>query len=325
MTGQSISSVAAPNRAFHRILGSIKQLPSPSEVCLAVTRATEAQHTTLADLQSLVESDIALSGRLMQVANSSFFGVREQVTSVRRAISLLGFATVRTLALGFFFNEEFGKLRLPGLPYPDLPRFALASSVLAESIAHEQDPDRKAEAACLGLLHESGVIIMAMTFGSHYRQMLKLGTSTSAELAGLEQRTFGLSHPLAGQLLFESWRLGPDLASAVANHHRLEGESELPASCVPLWKILLLANSLALPLLRPQPVVVAEAPAGEAAPGLQEQTGLAQRLFAWPIEKVDQVMKMAARMYHERLAILGQHPASADETDVAPADGLCDP
>ncbi len=52
--GQTTPRGAAADRAFQRILGSIKQLPSPSEICLAVTRATEAQQTTLADLQSLV-------------------------------------------------------------------------------------------------------------------------------------------------------------------------------------------------------------------------------------------------------------------------------
>jgi HD-like signal output (HDOD) protein len=338
MSGQISSTVVARDRAFHRILDSVKQLPSPSEVCLAVTRATEAQHTTLAELQSLVESDIALSGRLMQVANSSFFGVREQVTSVRRAISLLGFATVRTLALGFFFNEEFGKLRLPGLPYPDLPRFALASSVLAESIANAVDRTLAAEAACLGLLHESGVIIMAMAFGNHYRQMLRLGTSSSADLAGLEKRTFGLNHPLAGQLLFENWRLGPDLAAAVAYHHQVDPQPELSASCAPLWKSLLLANALALPLLgtqqpsaqgtsacpaQAQPSAVTDGVSGEegdsagpAASGPTEPGDLARRLFDWPAAKLNEIVQEARLMYHQRLAILGR-PADPGDTDTA--------
>jgi HD-like signal output (HDOD) protein len=302
---QAMPKGMAADRAFQRILSSIKQLPSPSEVCLAVTRASEAEQTTLAELQSLVENDIALSGRLMQVANSSFFGIRDQVTSVRRAISLLGFATVRTLALGFFFNEEFGKLRLPGLPYPTLPHFALASSVLAEAIAEQQAPARMAEAACLGLLHESGVIIMAMTFGGRYRAMLRQSASGSFELALMERRTFGFDHAMAGKLLFESWRLGPDLTAAVANHHQLDADSNLPPSCVTLWRVLLLADSLALPLLQCQmrgPAV--QGPAQTAAQE-EESVLLAQRLFAWPGEKCAEVLQSARTKYQQRLAILG--------------------
>ncbi len=310
MSGQMTSGLAASDRAFQRILSSIKQLPSPSDVCLAVTRATEAQQTTLADMQQLVESDIALSGRLMQVANSAFFGIREQVTSVRRAISLLGFGTVRTLALGFFFNEEFGKLQLPGLPYPDLPRFALSSSVLAEVIAGYVDENRKAEAACLGLLHESGVIIMAMSFGSHYRQMLHAEPGDSAALGQLEEKTFGFNHALAAKMLFESWRLGPDLINAVANHHCLDAPQELPSSCAALWRILSLAQSLALPLLkgtfggsRKSDASGAEPQAGQP---LQDPRELARHLLGWSPEQLVDVLKDSARMYRERLAILGR-------------------
>jgi hypothetical protein len=293
----------------------------------------------------------------MQVANSAFFGVREQVTSVRRAISLLGFATVRTLALGFFFNEEFGTLRLPGLPYPDLPHFALSASVLAESIANVEAPTLAAEAACLGLLHESGVIIMAMTFGSHYRRMLRLGAISSGDLANLEMRTFGLNHPLAGQLLFESWRLGPDLAAAVAHHHRRDGVNDT-AHCCPLWKILILADSLALGLLKTQPPAVQEPSEASLAPaplspppaqadpppaptqematalgqghnaalvasgGADEQADLARRLFGWMPEKLVDITAQARLMYLQRLAILGQPTGSSP--DIAASDETCE-
>ena len=238
----------SPNmhQAFTRIIASTKQLPSPPEICLAVTRTVQDDQTTLDDMRQLVESDIALSAKLLQVANSAFFGVRERVTSVRRAISLLGFGTVKTLALGFFFNDEFGKLRLAGLPYPDLPRYALACSTVAESIAKEVASDITAEAGCLGLLHESGTIVMAMAFGNQYRRVLGELTQSGKPLWQAEETAFGLDHAMAGKLLLRSWRLSDSFVQAVSAHHAVKIEHNDDRQAQRLWKILSLAQAVAL-------------------------------------------------------------------------------
>lgn len=299
--------------ALYRILDSIKQLPSPPEVCLAVTRATQDEATTLADLEFLVANDIALSGRLMQVANSAFFGIREPVTSVRRAISLLGFGTVRSLALGFFFNEEFGKLQLPGLPYPDLPRYALASSVAAESIAQEVAPELAADAACLGLLHESGVIVMAMAFGAQYRRMATGMAQRGGQLlAQAESTTFGVDHVLAGKLLLQGWRLSDAFVEGVAHHH----EDHLPADTDPaiatMWRIIRVAGDVALLFFSADEPEVSVAVAETA-----------RSILDWQPSQCAQVLSEAARLYEQRMIITGIS-ASIIAHDTQTAMGACE-
>ena len=282
------------DKAFDRILDSIKQLPSPPEVCLAVTRAVQDQATTLTDLQQLVESDIALSGKLIQMSNSAFFGVRERVTSVRRAITLLGFGTVKTLALGFFFNEEFGKLRLPGLPYPDLPRYALAASVVAEAVADRTSPELVGEAASVGLLHESGVIVMALAFGRQYRKMLARLGETDQPFWQLETDTFGVNHARAGQMLLKGWKLSDSLTGPVAAHHAPQPPAGDDPKALALWRVLRLTDPCAALLFgRASPELVAHA--------LQ----VAHRQFGWTAAEVCAVLEAAEPVYKDRTFILG--------------------
>lgn len=280
--------------AFRRVLDSIKQLPSPPEVCLRVTTAIHDEDTTLADLQTLVESDMALSGRLIQVANSAFFATRQRVASVRRAITLMGFVTVRELALGFFLNDEFSKLHSPGLPYPQLPQYAVASSVVAETIAQRTCPDLVGEAVCLGLLHESGVVVMAMAFGSQYHRMLAALPTTEQALADAETETFAMDHAKAGQLLLTGWKLSDSFTQAVASHHKPQPEDCQSPEALELWKILSLASTVALLFFHPK------------RPGLVAQASrLAQDHFDWTGDELRDILVTAEPAYRARTSILG--------------------
>ncbi len=291
------SGSAAPGRervwqAFYRILSATRQLPSPPEVCLAVTQAAQDEQTSLADLQRLVESDIALSAKLMQVANSAFFGLRERITSVRRAIVMLGFGTVKTLALGFFFNEEFGELTLKGLPYPNLPRYALASSALAEAVAARLDPELADEAACLGLLHESGTIVMAMAFGQPYRRLLADLPATGLSLQEAEGRAFGVNHAVASQLLLSSWRLDEAGVQAVGRHHETAWTGGDDPRAQTFWKTLCVASAGALLFF-----------AGDRQQRLDQATGLAHRLLDWTPGDLADVLDQVVPAYRGRAGI----------------------
>ncbi len=293
---------ASLRQAFQRVLASTRQLPSPPEVCLTVMRLARDSETTLEQMQSLVEGDIALTGRLMQVANSAFFGVRERVTSVRRAIVLLGFGTVKSLALGFFLNEEFSKLRLPGLPYEELPRYAQAASAVAETLARDLAPLVADEAACLGLLHESGVIVMNMAFGSQYRRIVADSFGTGMPLWLSEAKIFGVDHALAGGMLLQNWKLDAVSVRVVAHHHRGQMPEELPdQDAKTLWKILRLANPVALILAgRDRP-----AAAGKAL-------AMAAKLFGWDSRQLDQLVRTTLPVYKERMSFTGQADESVD-------------
>lgn len=307
MNGSSANSVSTPTGspnlqlAFHRILGSIKQLPSPPEVCLAVTRAAQADDTTLGEMQALVENDIALSARLMQVANSAFFGIREPVSSVRKAISMLGFNTVKALALGFFFNEEFGKLQLPGLPYPSLPRYALASSCIAESLADRIEPSRAPEASCLGLLHESGVMVMAMAFGNRYRSAVQQAQSSGQALHVIESERFGVNHAAAAQILFKNWQLSEALVKAVGFHHRDELPDGEPESIRQLWRIGRMAALLALGLFHEPDAAL-----------IEELTQCSHKHLRWTGADLAEVLVDSGRVYRQRACILQISPANVE-------------
>ncbi len=307
-------SIGEPvNETVREVLKQIDQLPSPPEICLAVAHKCHDDNSTIGELQELIAGDIALSGRVIQVANSAFFAVRERVASLDRAILLLGYGTVKMLALSFFMDKEFGRLQLPGLPYPDLPRFALATSALAEVIAQEVAPDIAGEASFMGMLHEGGVMAMAMAFKDRYRKMLADALVSDRPLCEAERETFGIDHATCGKLLLSSWRMPPAVVEAVAAHHEDQPLQAHNSQVALRWRILVLASEAAMMFFDETKVHAAN-----------QALGRAKQLFNWGGEPLSRVLKRAAPSYHTRASVFMQNAETADTEYAAAMEAVKD-
>ena len=61
----------------------------------------EGDQSNFSSIADLLQNDQVLSGRILHYANSAFVGSRTEIATISRAISLLGFTTVRSSDLGF--------------------------------------------------------------------------------------------------------------------------------------------------------------------------------------------------------------------------------
>ena len=82
-------------------LKATNQLPSPKGAALAILRHAESGNASVHEIARIIQSDPALSGRLLKLANSAQSGRRKPVTSVREAVIQVGFLAVRNVALSF--------------------------------------------------------------------------------------------------------------------------------------------------------------------------------------------------------------------------------
>jgi len=77
------------------ILRRVKALPTLPDVAIRLLELGEKPTTSAGDLAALVERDMALATRVLRLVNSSFFGIRREVTSIQHAIMILGTAQLR--------------------------------------------------------------------------------------------------------------------------------------------------------------------------------------------------------------------------------------
>ena len=241
----------------HEIYEKIKQahpLPSPTGVALEILRLAGDESTTLASFSHVVESDPAIAGRLLKLANSSFAGAPRRVTSVTTAVQLLGIRTVRNLALGFSLvrNHRNGPCR--PFNYDEFWRRSLAHAVAGRAIASLTGGFAPDEVFTLGLLSDIGRLGFATAFPEEYGRLLHAaGPIEPSRLAVLERQTFEIDHGTLAAEMMREWHCEEFLCSVVSRLHAGDepaGNGSERADR--MLRVLQLAESIAADLISPR-------------------------------------------------------------------------
>jgi putative nucleotidyltransferase with HDIG domain len=195
-------------------------------VAAAVIALVEDANASADDLRVVIERDPALAARILKVANSSLFGFSRRIDTLRHAISLLGFRSVRNLVLGASMKEVFKRF---GLPERLLWEHATRAGAVAASLTDHPaiDIDRE-EAFVVGLLHDLGKIALLNAAPDEYAQVVARVYSDGVSFVEAERDVFGFDHAQLGALVAEKWKLPPRLESAIRLHHTPEALAGLP-------------------------------------------------------------------------------------------------
>jgi HD-like signal output (HDOD) protein len=185
---------------LRKMAGDVSMLPSSPGVYSAITQALANNRSSISDVARIVEKDPGLCAKILQVANSAFFGIGRKVTSVTEASTYLGLVTLKNLAL---MLESFPQLQGAGGPQKETFRklqiHSLLVGFLARQIVGTKDKRRSDEAFVAGMLHDIGHVIFAMR-----------GDAVAA--------VGGVDHASLGAYLLGIWGLPHPVTEVVANH-----------------------------------------------------------------------------------------------------------
>jgi two-component system cell cycle response regulator len=187
----------------------------------SVLRSTLGEAPNLGELATVVSGDPGFSIAVLKVVNSPMYGRREPVSSVRKAVAILGIEALRNLALCVAASSGRSAREL----YPfDLDRFweesvrrAAAAEVLASAEAFSSIDET--EAFTLGLVVDLPVVqLIARRLGRAEAWMNAAG-STPARRREVEKQLFGRAHDELAAELTEQWGVPPRIAAVMTYHH----------------------------------------------------------------------------------------------------------
>jgi HD-like signal output (HDOD) protein len=244
---------ALHSQAAHAFL--IESLNSPQQiaplprVCAQLAELTAQNSTDAAQLSRLIQSDPALAGELMRVANSPALRPRSPIVSLQQAVSWLGVAEVRNIAMAVMLRGEV--FNAPGHEpeSEDLWREAWLAGLWAKEIARERR--KHVESAFLAaLMHRTGAALtLKILAGFESRQRTVMDARTFADLVIEFEARFG-------RLLMSSWRLPEDVQHAASEwrEYRAASNSDLAGT---VHAAHLLATHTLHPQLLDEELVVA--------------------------------------------------------------------
>lgn len=222
-----------------KLIASVAIPPRPS----AVAAVMEEQHSAdpnLGRIAQLVAADVGLTAAMIKTINSPFYGLRQKVTDIQRAVSMLGLKNVVSLVTSLSLRNS--------VPTQGLDRFwdsAARNALIAAYVAKQLGCAAKEDAHLFGLFHDAGIPLMMRRF-EDYKETLKLAnTEPVRAFTDVEDARHGTNHATVGSLLATSWQLPEPMRNAIARHHELGVfQSGLPAECLNLIAITYLAEHI---------------------------------------------------------------------------------
>ncbi len=173
----------------------------------------------LGAIARLIAQDPGLSGALLKIVNSPYYGLTNKIASIERAVNLLGSASIINL-----INAQSIKGEMTDETIVTLNRFwdsAQDVAMTSLTLAKRTGSQAVDEAYALGLFHDCGIPLMLKRF-PNYMSVLEdayAKASPTCRVVDTENHTFNTNHAVVGYFTAKSWRLPEHVSNAIANHH----------------------------------------------------------------------------------------------------------
>jgi HD-like signal output (HDOD) protein len=197
-------------------------------------------------LNHVISLDPVLVARVLKLINSAYYGLSQQVTSLVRAIIMIGINTVKNLALSSSVVGNLSKSKIStGIDMEGFWRHSLCVGVAAKVIAKKRGVDSKQleEYFAAGRLHDIGKIPLNAVLANDYLVAISSSDRDRLSLVRSEDLTLGINHCSAGAMIVKSWKLEGPVGDSIVYHHN---HTEYDGINKDLLYTIILANNFAL-------------------------------------------------------------------------------
>lgn len=206
----------------------VDNMPSLSTTVTKVLEICDQPGVSPNDLNKIISLDPVLAGTVLKLINSAYYALPSQITSLTRAIIVLGINTVKNLALSTAVLSNMKQSVQHSLSMDDFWKHSISVGVIARALAaeHKIPANQREEYFLSGLLHDLGKIPMAHCFPDEYSSCLESARAQQISLHDAEMAIFGFDHQYVGHIIATKWQLNDTMVEVMKYHHELEKSNE---------------------------------------------------------------------------------------------------
>src|SRR6202142_656073 len=243
------------NKLLAEIVGSVQDLPVMPRAYIQLRDTLANPNYSLKNVVRIVEQDVGISAKILQLVNSAFFGLPRDVSSVQMAVCYIGAEMLQNLVLSAEVFHVFDKGKsVKGFSFEGLHMHSQFTARIAAGLL-PPSPARDA-AIIAGLLHDVGKLILATRSPQHFARAIEGSRVEKMPLYLVEQQLIGVSHAEVGAYLLGLWGLPSPVVEAVAHHHepgRIKSESLDAVGAVHIANVLANEHPVYPPAKEPPP------------------------------------------------------------------------
>jgi HD-like signal output (HDOD) protein len=201
----------------------IKNMPSLLTTLTKIMEICDNNKTSPADLNHVISLDPVLVGRILKLVNSAYYGFSRQITSIVRAIIMLGINTVKNLTLSTAIMANMAEVKNSQcLDMEGFWKHSLGVGVSAKLLAKKRriDGEQTEEYFTAGLLHDLGKIPLNAVLLRDYLNIINTVGRDRIALFRVEQGNLGITHNDAGAMIVDAWQLDGPVGDVIIHHHQ---------------------------------------------------------------------------------------------------------
>jgi putative nucleotidyltransferase with HDIG domain len=198
-------------------------IPTLPEVVQRISKMIEDPELGTAEIGAAVGEDAPLAAKVLRIANSAYYGLRERCVSTEQASGVLGVRILKNVVTQAAVIQKFAHLEnYPEFDIDEIWRHASLTGAACQTIARRcqgkigLSPE---EFQVCGLLHDIGKVVMLDSLGERYLEVFKNAKHLGEPLHVVELRELGFNHTDVGAIIATHWSLPAEVASAIQFHH----------------------------------------------------------------------------------------------------------
>ena len=203
---------------FGMLFKDVKIPPLPAAVNRLIAEINRSE-PNIDRLVQLISSDPEITAKVIKTVNSALYSPRVPVADVKRAVTLLGLAQIRSIVLAF--------ATMDALPTPKGNLFnhnafwidSLLRAILARALSRKLFNRQVNEVFTASLLSELAVPLLLCVWNEYYEPIVKEWETSSQRLSELERQHFGWDHAQAGAWILQSWEFPEEMICYIGAHN----------------------------------------------------------------------------------------------------------
>lgn len=206
------------DEATRRAVTAIGEVPCLPRTYASLVEALEKPDISVKEVARVVEQDVGISAKVLQLVNSAFFGLAQAIETVHTAVGYLGLDIMKQLVVSVEIFRAFGSGT--GIGELSLDDIQTHSRLTAGIAARLPVPKHLASTAPIAaLLHDVGKLVLVTKLPQQFEATVRIALKEQLPLHVVEERRMGASHAEIGAYLLGLWCLPGHVVEAVTHHH----------------------------------------------------------------------------------------------------------
>ena len=202
---------------FEKIFKGLEVPPCPQVVTTLLQKLSDPD-IEIDQIVPVLESDSALALQILKISNSALYGLSQKVTSISKAVSLIGLKEIQNIAIGYAMTKSLKDPHRPEFNFPNFWNETILRAIFAKLVAERLEIEAE-EAFSASLLQNIAIPLLMDRWYELYKGVYKRWLEGQGLLHELEDKILSWNHAQAGAWVAKDWELPDIFVCAIGLHH----------------------------------------------------------------------------------------------------------